>query len=130
MSPYVLAAGALAGYFVVEKTDLLKGVQVAPHPAVDASQQQANNMWPSWLNIGSQPSTGQGQNPTETVNAVANAVAGVGNAVSSLAKYFGTSEADDNGASAGYNGSGGAGWALPDFGPSGSGAGITEWDDK
>ena len=108
MNPWVIGALGVAGYAYVAK----KGPFAHSGPD-DASKQQKQGIddaWPSWLHIGNQPSTGQGQSPTETIDAVAGAVKGVASLGSQLAAYWGTSKGDSAPGSVGTNGSGGSEW--------------------
>lgn len=132
MNPYLIGIGALAGYAVVTGKNPLAGLG-GPTAPIDSSKEQKTSAWPSWMNIGDQPASGQGQNPTETVGAVANAVGSIAKLGSQLASYWGTHNSDDAPGSVGTNGSGASEWALPDFG-SGDGSGFDKLgfgeDDK
>lgn len=128
MSPYILGLGALAGYFVLKPGGVLDSVQTGQNTQLDSSKPQATSAWPSWLNIGDQPATGQGQNPTQTMNAVSGAVQASANFGSNLLNYFGVYGQEASPGSVGSNGSGGAEWALPDFG--GGSNNIVDFDDK
>ncbi len=125
--PYLIAGGIAAGWFVATKTDILNNLGVGPQKPIDSSKEQPTSAWPSWLNIGDQPATGQGQNPTKTVTAVADAVTSIGKLGVSLSKYFGTHDSNDAPGSIGTNGSGASEWGLPSFDMGGS---IVEDGDK
>ncbi len=88
MNAGVIAIAALGGYIAYDKLFKAPG-------AVDAGaakQVSGTNAWPSWLNIGNQPATANGQNPTDTASSVANAAGAFAGLATSIVNYFGTAD--------------------------------------
>lgn len=119
MHPGVIAIAALGGYVVYDK--LLKPGEAATSP--DTSKQvSGQNAWPSWLNIGNQPTAGNGPaGATDNSKEVASAIAGVANLTNNVFKYFTTADKGGGmnaGQSAGASSTGdfdSSGWAMPNF---------------
>ncbi len=100
MNPGLLVVAGLGGYIVYDKILSPHAANAASQPAQGAKQP----FWTDWLNVGSQPQTGNGP-PKTDVSAVSNAISDIAKFGTSLASFWGS--ASSSGSSA--NGDGGVG---------------------
>ena len=95
MNPAIIAIAAVTGLVVISKS-----VETAKLPQTSlGNSAPVTQAWPSWLGIGSQQATGNGQSPSDTATTIATTVGNVAKFGASLFDFFNVPSSDGGGGS-------------------------------